>query len=418
MPSVRSGLGGQVFSCKNSWWDILKSRTQESFSRGGTPWGTASCLDPCPHLPIKHQWLPHRSLKRLSGCSTAPPLKNTVIDWGKMFTLIKDKRGKPSYFTVCMTSDDDKKRTSSNTNFSNTDENLVMTAKCLPPTWPLPLRCPNTTGFLSLHTHQSHICPGPLTLMGRGRLVCGCAGVAHLVASTRRDFINCNPSGSWCSLGYTKPLWAKSSNCLFLFPSLWCLKICHVIRTRTSLRIQWKWKVTTNYSFKTPPSSLLWYLKNAHRQKVIPTYPNYSDALGIHRHFQINVFKSKFLKHRFISSWHTSHQNYLHQTALGQLKLYLSKVTISELILNKQFNKAIILYSKKMRKGFKVIHSKLTSNNSQRFHFEIKELKGLIKNNFSINTKNKLAFTTAYNTKLYRINGRKAARIQSKHMIL
>lgn len=86
-------------------------------------------------------------------------------------------------------------------------------------------------------------------------------------------------------------------------------------------------------------------------------------------------------------------------------------------MLNKQFNKAIILYSKKMRKGFKVIHSKLTYNNSQRFHFEIKELKGLIRNNFSINTKNKLAFTTAYNTKLYRINGRKAATVQSKHII-
>lgn len=93
-PSVRSGLGGQVFSCKNPWWDILKSRTQDSFSRGGTPWGTASCLDPCPHLPMKHQWLPHRSLKCPSGCSTAPPLKNTVIDWAKMFTLIKDKHGK------------------------------------------------------------------------------------------------------------------------------------------------------------------------------------------------------------------------------------------------------------------------------------------------------------------------------------
>ena len=90
-------------------------------------------------------------------------------------------------------------------------------------------------------------------------------------------------------------------------------------------------------------------------------------------------------------------------------------MTISELILNKQLNKAIILYSKKMRKGF--IHSKLTCNNSQRFHLEIKELKGLIRNNFSINTKNKLAFTTAYNTKLYRINGRKAARVQSKHII-
>ena len=65
-----------------------------------------------------------------------------------------------------------------------------------------------------------------------------------------------------------------------------------------------------------------------------------------------------------------------------------------------------------MRKGFKVINSKLTYNNSQRFHFEIKEVNGLIRNNFSIKTKNKLAFTTAY-MKLSRINGRKAARIST-----
>lgn len=58
-----------------------------------------------------------------------------------------------------------------------------------------------------------------------------------------------------------------------------------------------------------------------------------------------------------------------------------------------------------MRKGLKDIHSKLTYNNSQRFYFEIKEVKGLIRNNFSINTKNKLAFTTALNMKLLKING-------------
>lgn len=66
-----------------------------------------------------------------------------------------------------------------------------------------------------------------------------------------------------------------------------------------------------------------------------------------------------------------------------------------------------------MRKGFKVINSKLTYSNSQRFHFKIKEVNGLIRNNFSIKTKNKLAFTTAYNMKLSRINGRKAARIST-----
>lgn len=52
-------------------------------------------------------------------------------------------------------------------------------------------------------------------------------------------------------------------------------------------------------------------------------------------------------------------------------------------------------------KRFKITHSKLTYNNSQRFLFEIKEVKALVRNNFSINTKNKLAFTTECNMKLF-----------------
>lgn len=107
-------------------------------------------------------------------------------------------------------------------------------------------RCPSTTSFLSLHTHQSHISPVPLHLdWGRGHW---CVGVGRLVASTLCDCMNCNLPGSCYSLGYPKPLCAKLSNCLFFYPLSWCLKICHIIRTRTSLRIQWKWKVTTNYS--------------------------------------------------------------------------------------------------------------------------------------------------------------------------
>lgn len=38
-------------------------------------------------------------------------------------------------------------------------------------------------------------------------------------------------------------------------------------------------------------------------------------------------------------------------------------------------------------------------------------MKSLVRNNFSINTNNKLAFTTAENMKLPRINGRKTARM-------
>lgn len=64
-------------------------------------------------------------------------------------------------------------------------------------------------------------------------------------------------------------------------------------------------------------------------------------------------------------------------------------------------------------KRFKITHSKLTSNNSQRFLFEIKEVKALVRNNFSINTKNKLTFTTECNMKLFIINCRKAARVST-----
>lgn len=40
-------------------------------------------------------------------------------------------------------------------------------------------------------------------------------------------------------------------------------------------------------------------------------------------------------------------------------------------------------------------------------------MKSLVKNNFSINSKNKLAFTTTNNTKLSRINVRRAARMNT-----
>lgn len=138
--------------------------------------------------------------------------------------------------------------------FSNTDKYLEMTAKCLPPIGSLP--------------RGAQVLPASsLSILAKVTFA-----RSHSYRSSRFSF------------------WYPTSLCAnhhTIFSLSWCLKKCHP-RTKASLWIQWKWKVGTNYSLKTPAHC--YNITRMHRYRLIPIYPNYSNVLSIHRHFQINAF--------------------------------------------------------------------------------------------------------------------------------